>query len=68
MDDKVIQTEMGDEFKTCPSCGYEDGFHNMFKKAETGDGPKDGVKGKPVTKWLFICPACHKVFDIGMTI
>lgn len=56
MDDKIIQTDMADEFKVCPSCGYEDGFHNMFKK--------EGA----VTKSLFICPACHNVFDIGMTV
>ncbi len=25
---------MENEFKICPSCGYKDGFHSMFKKEE----------------------------------
>lgn len=53
MDYEIIDISMEDEFKVCPSCGYEDGFHSMLKKV-----------GKTF-KWLFICPACHKVFDIG---
>lgn len=56
MDDEVTQVEMKDEFQICPSCGYKDGFHSMFKK-ETDK-----------TKWLFICPSCHTVFDIGFTV
>ena len=55
MDYEVKKVEMEDEFKVCPSCGYEDGFHSMFRKDED------------VARWLFICPACHSVFDIGMT-
>ncbi|MEN8258057.1 MAG: hypothetical protein ABFS09_09390 [Thermodesulfobacteriota bacterium] len=55
MDYEIREVAMGDEFKICPSCGYEDGFHSMFKR-ENG-----------VLKWLFICPACHDVFDIGQT-
>jgi hypothetical protein len=53
MDYEVHRVEAGDEFKVCPECGYKDGFHTMFKK-EGND-----------TKWLFICPSCHQVFDIG---
>ena len=53
MDYEINKIEIQDEFKVCPSCGYEDGFHSMFKK--------DGK----VTIWLFICPQCHAVFDIG---
>ena len=53
---EVQKIEMKDEFKVCPSCGYKDGFHSMFKKE--GD----------VTKWLFICPSCHIVFDIGFKV
>ena len=53
---EVKMVETGDDFKVCPVCGYEDGFHSMFKK--------DGE----ATKWLFICPSCHNVFDIGLTV
>ena len=53
MDYTVKKITMKDEFKVCPSCGYKDGFHSMFKQEEDG------------LAWLFICPACHDVFDIG---
>ncbi len=55
MDYKINKVDAGDEFKVCPSCGYKDGFHSMFKK-----------EGRTI-KWLFICPSCHEVFDIGYT-
>ena len=51
----INQVDAGEEFKVCPACGYKDGFHSMFKKEDD------------VTKWLFICPSCHQVFDIGFT-
>lgn len=44
-----------DEFKQCPLCSYTDGFHTMLQRE--GDN----------IRWLFICPACHEVFDIGQT-
>jgi len=56
MSNEVKAVEIEEEFKVCPSCGYEDGFHSMFQK--TGDA----------TKWLFICPSCHQIFDIGFTV
>ena len=56
MDYEIKAVEMGDEFKVCPSCGYADGFHSMFKKEDH------------VTRWLFICPSCHEVFDIGFAV
>ena len=56
MNREVKQIEFKDEFKVCPDCGYKDGFHSIFKK--------DGG----TTQWLFICPSCHSVFDIGFTV
>jgi hypothetical protein len=56
MDYEVKPIKMKDEFKKCPECEYKDGFHSMFKK--------DGN----ATKWLFICPSCHSIFDIGLTV
>lgn len=52
----VKKIELDCEFKVCPVCGYEDGFHSMFKK-----------ENKEI-KWYFICPECHKIFDIGFTV
>jgi len=56
MDYEIKDIDMKDESKICPSCGYKDGFHSMFKKEEG------------ITKWLFICPSCHDIFNIGCTI
>jgi DNA-directed RNA polymerase subunit M/transcription elongation factor TFIIS len=54
----VKKIEIGDEFRVCPNCGYEDGFHNMFRK--NGD---DGKMG-----WYFICPRCSSTYDIGLEV
>ena len=56
MDHDVEKIEMKDEFRVCPECGYRDGFHSMFRML--GD----------TRRWLFICPGCHKIFDIGLTV
>ncbi len=56
MDYTIQQVDVNDEFKDCPACGYKDGFHTMLKK--------EGL----FFKWLFICPSCHAVFDIGHTV
>jgi len=56
MDYEVQNVTVEDEFKVCPSCGYKDGFHSMLKKE------------KDKFRWLFICPSCHEVFDVGYTV
>ncbi len=56
MEKANIPVVLEDEFKICPSCGYKDGFHTMLKK-EVG-----------VVKWLFVCPSCHDVFDVGYSV
>lgn len=56
MEEHVTKVPFDKEFRICPSCGYPDGFHTMLKK-----------EGKSI-KWLFICPNCHKIFDIGCTV
>ncbi|SMD10243.1 hypothetical protein SAMN02746065_13416 [Desulfocicer vacuolatum DSM 3385] len=56
MDYEVINIKLEDEFKICISCGYADGFHTMLKKEDD------------ITKWLFICPSCHSIFDINHTL
>jgi transcription initiation factor IIE alpha subunit len=56
MNYEVNKIKMENEFKICPSCGYKNGFHSMFRKESD------------ITQWLFICPSCHSVFDIGYTL
>lgn len=55
MNYSIKKIKFENEFKICPECKYADGFHSMLKKENN------------ITKWLFICPACHQVFDISMT-
>lgn len=52
----IHKVTLEEEFKICPLCNYSDGFHSMLQR--------DGEK----TRWLFICPSCHEVFDIGRTL
>ncbi|WP_136806809.1 hypothetical protein [Desulfosediminicola flagellatus] len=56
MPGKIIEVAMQEEFRSCPTCGYRDGFHSMFQRTEEG------------IKWLFICPSCHDTFDLGFTV
>lgn len=56
MEYTIEKVEIEKEFKICPVCGYKDGFHSMLKKEDEH------------TRWLFICPSCHAVFDIGYTL
>ena len=56
MDHNVEKVEMKEEFRVCPACGYRDGFHSMFRK-----------QGE-INRWLLICPSCHKLFDIGLSV
>lgn len=53
MTEKVHDVPFDGEFRICPLCGYRDGFHSMFRQ-----------KGEGI-QWLFICPSCHEIFDIG---
>jgi len=54
---EVNRVKVDTVFKVCPNCGYQDGFHSMFEKSEGED-----------FHWRFICPGCHKVYDIGLKV
>jgi len=53
---KIIEFET--EFRVCPNCGYEDGFHSIFRKSD--------VNGE--LRWYFVCPRCSATFDIGLKV
>ncbi|UCG68974.1 MAG: hypothetical protein JSV09_14485 [Thermoplasmata archaeon] len=53
---EINKIEFSDEFKVCPVCGYEDGYHSMF------------IREGDEIRWYFICPECHKIFDIGFSV
>ena len=55
---KIKTIEFETEFRICPNCGYEDGFHNMFRKS-----PEHGR-----LRWYFVCPQCSATFDIDLKV
>lgn len=55
MSKHLIDVDFKEEFCVCPTCGYQDGFHSVFRRNHSE------------VKWLLICPACHDTFDIGLT-
>lgn len=58
MNSTINTVTLEDEFRACPLCGYNDGFHTMLKRDHENN----------VVRWLFICPACHAIFDIGQIV
>jgi hypothetical protein len=52
MDYKVKTVRMVDEFKICPSCGYEDGFHSMLKKVGDINKWNGCLSVRPAMKFL----------------
>lgn len=53
MTSTIHKVTLEEEFKNCSLCGYKGGFHSMLKRDDKE------------AKWLFVCPACQEVFDIG---
>ena len=53
---EIKTVELGNEFRVCPSCGYERRFHVSFLSSES-----EGATYKIV----LICPNCEARFDIG---
>jgi ssDNA-binding Zn-finger/Zn-ribbon topoisomerase 1 len=58
MAEQFEEVKVDKEFKVCPNCGYKDGFHSMFQRI--GDSTD--------FCWRFICPSCHKIYDIGLMV
>jgi hypothetical protein len=56
MEVKINSVEFDGEFRVCPSCGYKDGFHSMLRQ------------DRGIVKWMFICPSCSEIFDVGYTV
>ena len=47
------------EFRVCPACGYELGFHVSFVPEELSKGP---------LRLILICPSCGARYDVNKTI
>lgn len=55
---KIMKVEVTEEFRVCPECGYEDGFHSSF--IPQGEGKQ--------LQLVLICPSCSARYDIGRTV
>jgi transcription elongation factor Elf1 len=53
--EKIKDVKLEKEFRVCPSCGYEMGFHISFLRNKN---TKD-------YKIVVLCPNCGARFDIG---
>jgi hypothetical protein len=49
----IVKIELAEEFRICPQCGYELGFHSSFLRAEEG------------YRIILICPECGARYDVG---
>ncbi len=56
---KVDIRDMGALFKVCPKCGYERGFHSIFRSRPRQTKEYD---------WLFICPKCGATYEVGLSV
>jgi hypothetical protein len=46
------------EFRKCPGCDYENGFHLMFRRPVR--------KESGIFDVFLICPKCNSTYDIGL--
>ncbi len=49
----IKKAALGEEFRVCPACNYELGFHSSFQRSEEG------------YKIILICPNCGARYDVG---
>jgi len=52
VEEEIKEVEAGEEFRVCPACGYERGFHVSFLR--------DGADYRIV----LICPNCGARYDV----
>jgi uncharacterized Zn finger protein len=50
--EEIKKVELGEEFRICPSCSYELGFHSSFLRSEEG------------YRIVLICPNCGARYDV----
>ena len=61
---EIKNIKIEDEFRICPACGYELGFHTSFLKLHAGkDSPVKSTR--EVYQVILICPECGARYDVG---
>lgn len=56
--EEIKKVEVGQEFRECPACDYQRGFHVSFIRLE----------GQEPLQLVLICPSCGARYDIGKSI
>ncbi len=60
----ITTVKAGSEFRICPSCRYELGFHTSFLGTNADkDNPVKSTR--EVYRVILICPECGARFDVG---
>jgi len=62
---KTLKIE--EEFRICPACGYDRGFHTSLVNMSPGRGNHLKTT-REVFRVILICPNCGARFDIGWKI
>jgi hypothetical protein len=61
---EITFSHVDEEFRVCPACGYEYGFHTSFIRADAGKNSP--VKStREVYRVILICPECGARYDVG---
>ena len=61
---EIKNIKIEDEFRVCPACGYEYGFHTSFLKVSAGkDSPIKFTRD--VFQVILLCPECGARYDVG---
>ncbi len=60
----ITTVKASGEFRVCPSCGYELGFHTSFLGTNADkDNPVKSTR--EVYRVILICPECGARYDVG---
>jgi hypothetical protein len=61
---EITPCTIEEEFRVCPACGYDYGFHTSFLRATAGkDSPVKSTR--EVYRVILICPECGARYDVG---
>jgi hypothetical protein len=61
---EITINNVDEEFRVCPACGYDYGFHTSFLRADAGKNSP--VKStREVYRVILICPECGARYDVG---
>jgi uncharacterized protein with PIN domain len=62
---EIKNIKIDDEFRVCPECGYEFGFHTTFLKLDAGKNPAVIKSTREVYRVILLCPECGARYDVG---